>query len=306
MLAIVIPYYKLTFFKKTLQSISNQTDKRFKVYIGNDASSENPEALLEKYKGKFDFSYYRFQTNLGGASLVKQWERCIALSNNEEWIMILGDDDVLGENVVENFYKNLKEIKLNSNVVRFASCKIDREGIETSSIYYNPKIGSATDIIFKGVRSSLSEYVFPKNNIVNIGFKDFPLAWYSDVLAVLEFSEFKNVFSINEAVVYIRISDISISGSQDNNKLKSKAKFYFYSYLLNNKLNKFSNYEKEELFFRFNKCYINNKKEFKFLMNITVSYLIKFLPKELLKFYFSIFFGIKKINIRYEKRGKSI
>jgi hypothetical protein len=213
---------------------------------------------------------------------------------------------VLGDNVVENFYKNLKEIKFNFNVVRFASCKIDREGIETSPIYQNPKIGSATDIIFKGVRSSLSEYVFQRNKIVNIGFKDFPLAWYSDVLAVLEFSDFKNVFSINEAVVYIRISNLSISGNQDNNKLKSKAKFYFYYYLLNNKLKEFSNYEKEELFFSLNKCYINNKKELEFLLKITKLYTKIFLPKELFKFYFSILFGLKKINLKNEKRRRSI
>jgi hypothetical protein len=40
MLAIVIPYYKIRFFEATLQSVAIQTDKRFKVYIGNDASDE--------------------------------------------------------------------------------------------------------------------------------------------------------------------------------------------------------------------------------------------------------------------------
>lgn len=38
MLAIIIPYYKFTFFEATLQSLANQTDQRFKVYIGDDAS----------------------------------------------------------------------------------------------------------------------------------------------------------------------------------------------------------------------------------------------------------------------------
>ena len=47
MLAIVIPYFKLTFFEETLQSLANQTDQRFKVYIGDDASLENPSDLLE-------------------------------------------------------------------------------------------------------------------------------------------------------------------------------------------------------------------------------------------------------------------
>ena len=73
MLAIVIPYYKRSFFKETLQSLANQTDKRFKVYIGDDASPENPLDLLEHYKGSFDFEYKRFETNEGATSLVKQW-----------------------------------------------------------------------------------------------------------------------------------------------------------------------------------------------------------------------------------------
>jgi hypothetical protein len=73
MLAIIIPFYKLTFFDETLQSLANQTDKHFKVYIGDDASLEK----LFKYKGKFDFVYQRFETNLSGISLTQQWERCI-------------------------------------------------------------------------------------------------------------------------------------------------------------------------------------------------------------------------------------
>ena len=35
MLAIVIPYYKYSFFEETLISLSNQPDKRFKIYIGD-------------------------------------------------------------------------------------------------------------------------------------------------------------------------------------------------------------------------------------------------------------------------------
>jgi hypothetical protein len=39
---------------------------------------------------------------LGGTSLTKQWERSIALIN-EEGGYDFGDDDVLGSNVVETF-----------------------------------------------------------------------------------------------------------------------------------------------------------------------------------------------------------
>jgi hypothetical protein len=50
-------------FEATLQSLVNQTDQRFHVYIGDDASPENPLPLLEKYRQN-DFSYYRFEENL--------------------------------------------------------------------------------------------------------------------------------------------------------------------------------------------------------------------------------------------------
>ncbi len=50
MLAIIIPYYKLTFFEETLQSLVNLTDERFKVYIGNDGIPEDPSYLFQKNK----------------------------------------------------------------------------------------------------------------------------------------------------------------------------------------------------------------------------------------------------------------
>jgi hypothetical protein len=42
-----------------------KTDKRFKVYIGNDASDEDPTQLLEKFQNQFDFEYQYYETNLG-------------------------------------------------------------------------------------------------------------------------------------------------------------------------------------------------------------------------------------------------
>jgi len=232
MLAIIIPYYKLTFFENTLESLLNQTDKKFKVYIGDDASPDSPINILKKFEGQFDYVYHRFDENLGSSSLTKHWERCVALANGEEWVMILGDDDVLGKNVVEAFYLNLREAKT-VDVIRFASCKIDENGDVTSSVYYHPKTESSVDFLFKKKkRNSLSEYVFKRSQIIEIGFKNFPLAWCSDILAVLEFSNFNLVHSINEAIIYIRISALSISGNQDNVRLKNLASEEFSSFII--------------------------------------------------------------------------
>lgn len=228
MLAIVIPYYKLTFFEETLQSLANQTDKRFKVYIGDDTSPENPQTLLEKFNGQFDFVYHRFESNLGSISLTQQWERCIALTDNEEWVNILGDDDVLGENVVQQFYSHLQSIKQhNCSVVRFATQIINRYGISTSKKFIHPRTETAIDFInrkfSKKTRSSLGEYLFKSADIKLKGFVDFPLAWHSDDNAVIEFSKSNIIYSINESCFFIRVSDESITGSSCNTNKKAMA-----------------------------------------------------------------------------------
>ncbi|MCB4234494.1 glycosyltransferase [Kaistella anthropi] len=115
MLTVVIPYFKISYFEETLKSLANQTDQRFKVFIGDDASPECPAELLRKYQGAFSFSYRRYSENLGGKNLTKQWERCLE-NVQSEWFMILGDDDYLSENAVEEFYKNIQES--NSQVPR--------------------------------------------------------------------------------------------------------------------------------------------------------------------------------------------
>lgn len=266
MLAIVIPYFKLTFFEETLLSLANQTNKRFKVYIGNDASPESPLLLLEKYKDKFDFVYHEFESNLGGISLVQQWNRCIAKVEAEEWLMILGDDDVLSENVVEEFYKNSNEInELNSNVIRFATVVIDASGKEISKKYTHPKLETGSDFLIRkfkgGTRSSLSEYIFKKEQVDAIKLKDFPLAWSSDVLAVIEFSDFKNIFTINNVIVSFRQSGLNISSQQDSIE-KNNAWFKFYSYLLRNYGKKYPKELVDTLFDRLEKVQLNNKKAF--------------------------------------------
>lgn len=294
MLAIIIPYYKITFFEETLKSLASQTDKQFKVYIGDDASTENPSNLLQKYQGQFSFVYHKFEENLGSISLVKQWERCISLTKNEEWMMVLGDDDVIGKNVVQQFYANLPDIVNTSNVVRYASCKINEKGAEISKIYDNPKIESSVDFLFRKSRSSLSEYIFNSKQIKEIGFKDLPLGWFSDVLGVLEFSNFGNVFSINEAIVYVRISKLSISGNKDNLSIKERATFDFYYYLISQKNKMFNEFQQSVLQHKVNKRYLNNKKNVILFFKISKYYAANFLIKEYFIFLNSIFLSISK------------
>jgi glycosyltransferase involved in cell wall biosynthesis len=255
MLAIIIPYFKLTFFEATLQSLADQTDKRFKVYIGDDASPEDCSALLKQFQEKFDFIYHRFTTNLGVTALTKQWERCIALSADEEWLMILGDDDVLSENVVEEFYKNLGEIiNVGCNVIRFATQVIDAIKSTHSAVQKHLKTEeNAASFYFKRfkgqVRCSLSEHIFKRKVYLKHGFESYPLAWHSDDYAWLNFAENRPIYCINDAFLKISISSESISGNNKNLNSKNLAASLFYLDLIQNKLYLFSKEQRLDLLY---------------------------------------------------------
>lgn len=281
MLAIVIPYYKIRFFETTLASLSSQTDQHFKVYIGNDASPENPNDLLEKYKGKFDFVYHRFEENLGSVSLTQQWERCLEMVIEEDWVMILGDDDVLSQNCIANFYDNTIEIEKHAiHVIRYATVVIDENGKKISKIHKHPKLEKSTDFLMRklkgGTRSSLSEFIFRKKVLDTFLFKDFPLAWYSDYLAVLECTNFDYMFTINNALVFFRLSGINITSKRDNMVLKNIGTFQFYYFLLQEKKLFFDSPQIEILHFNLEKTFLDNKKNKTFWVQLTKLYFFNF------------------------------
>jgi glycosyltransferase involved in cell wall biosynthesis len=266
MLAIVIPYYKFIFFDKTLQSLENQTNKNFKVFIGDDNSPESPLSLIEKYNGSIDLVYQKFDTNLGGISLVQQWKRCVDLVQDASWIMILGDDDCLSNTAVAEFYENINTIiENNIKVIRFSSQIINDKEEKLSDVYHHPLFETTNDFFYrkyKGItRSSLSEYVFEAEKLKNNFFHDFPLAWHSDDLAVLECSNFKTIYSIKDAIVLVRISNFSISGRTDLIAEKQNASKQYYQRLLYHYANRFDKqnlqliFRKVEYFFYPNKSF---------------------------------------------------
>jgi glycosyltransferase involved in cell wall biosynthesis len=301
MLAIVIPYFKPDFFESTIASLANQTDKRFKIYVGNDASKSSPRPLLEKYKAYLDFYYKEFEENMGGKSLVKQWERCLALTKDEGWVVILGDDDVIGEDFVASFYQHLPIIEYQGNeVIRYATVVIDQAGNAISKTYVHPVQETAQDFIVRRIqgqtRSSLSEYIFKKETLFKIGFRELPLAWYSDILAVFEIAIGKGIYTINESKVFFRSSGHNISSRTDNQALKTQASFKFMHYLLEKWGKSFNDQQKETLLNRFEKTFFNNKKNLYFWKQFSAYYLKN------LYFRRYIFFGVGILKVMIKKK----
>lgn len=252
MLAVVIPYFKIDFFKICLDSLVNQTNQNFNVYIGDDASPENPEEILKEYSGKLSFEYKRFKNNLGNKSLVQHWSRCVEMTQGENWIMLLCDDDFIGNNVVETFYENIDFINFHeTNLVSFATQVIDEKNRPISKIYRRHKVMNYADFFFDrfvhGGRSSLSEYIFRYDIFKEKGFRDMPLAWHSDDLAWMDFVDFNKIIVFNEAKVLFRLSKKNVS--RPNYKLDTKviATRKFFQIILIESFNKFKKNERKQL-----------------------------------------------------------
>ncbi len=177
-LAIVIPYYKIDFLEKTVQSIVAQTNRDFVLYIGNDNSPHDPLPVLEQYLSNVEYQYFDYKENLGGKNLALQWARILE-NVKEEWFLILGDDDTVSENFVEEFYHHLNTIEEQKiNVVKFSQALMDEEGKILSSFTKYNTTESAVHLwlqkIYEGHRSSLSEHIFRKSAYEKYHFRNFP------------------------------------------------------------------------------------------------------------------------------------
>jgi glycosyltransferase involved in cell wall biosynthesis len=302
MLAIIIPYYKLTFFEATLQSLANQTDKRFKVYIGDDASPEDCSSLLQQFEGLFNFKYHRFEINLGGSSLTKQWERCIALSPNEKWLMILGDDDYISNNYIEEFYKHVNEIeKLEIKVIRFATRVIKPSG-KFSELFTHPKIENSTDFFFrkflKFSRGSLSEQIFRRDAYLKHGFRDFPLGWGADNFAWLDFTEFGKIYTINDSIAYFRISSENISRGGYKDEIKNETKYQYFTLIIKKYLKKFKKEQRLPLLLYYEQIVYNlNKTSFGFWLTLSKYFILESDLIQIIKFTRRILIHLKKRSL---------
>ncbi|PPL03157.1 glycosyltransferase [Parapedobacter indicus] len=254
MLAIVIPFFKIDFIEATLQSLTSQKNKNFNVYLGDDASPNDPRVLLKKFAVSVTIKYKKFEGRLGEKLLYEYWERCLGMIDHETWFMLLGDDDILSENVVDNFYKNLQIIEQEDiNVVKFSSVIIDGFGKEFTSSFKFQQVESSIDLYIKKLknesRSSLSEHIFKKSKYETCRFYPNPLVWHSDDMLILQASVFNKVFCINESIANIRVSAKSISGNQlMYNREKAEATISFHMELLENHHDRFSENRKAHIY----------------------------------------------------------
>ncbi len=241
-LAIVIPAYKVAFLSQTLNSLVAQTNKNFNVYIGDDLSPDNIKEVVDLYKNKLNITFKRFEFNIGASDLAKQWQRCINLIKNEDWIWVLPDDDIISFNCVEIFYKIVKSDINKDKLYRFQSEHIDENGNLLKELPICPPLENNIDFLIDKLKfkrnSSVAEYIFASKEYLSVdGFVSLPLAWGSDDLLWIKLSQTNDIITLPEGKVGLRQSKNNISNNIKSYKnIKFDAKYIYLKILLSDSL----------------------------------------------------------------------
>ena len=225
-LAIVIPAYKIDFFRATLDSLTEQTCKDFTVYVGDDCSPSDFYSLIKEYKDRLDIRYTKFDTNLGGKDLVAQWGRCIELTQGEPWIWLFSDDDVMSGTCVESFYKTIATDS-NHDLLHFDIDAIDADGKVIFKCRRFPDEISSLDFYMKKENDDIDcfvvEYIFSRKVYEETGgFQNFELAWGADIATWVKFSHAKGIRNIPRAHVYWRKSYANITPNRQREMVMRK------------------------------------------------------------------------------------
>lgn len=239
-LAIVIPAYKAMYLDAALESMAKQSQKSFQVYIGDDNSPEDLYSIVHKYTDKLEITYHRFEENIGGYDLVAQWERCIKLSKDEEWLWLFSDDDVMEERCVEYFFNSLLYTEEKYDLYRFNTTRINKFGniIKKNKPYPDILLMKQyAEHILSGADTFVVEYIFKRKRLFDIGgFVPFDLAWGSDTATWLALSSETAIYTIKGPRVRWRYGGINISSLQSDHGIANRkiaADLAFFEWLEN-------------------------------------------------------------------------
>lgn len=224
-LAIIIPAFKKKYFHQALGSLACQTNKNFKVYIGDDNSKEDLKVIVDAFIDDLDIKYHRFNENLGSKNLIDQWARCVGLSENEPWIWLFSDDDIADKDCVSNFFSTANNDKYTLDVYRFNTRIIDAQGNIKAYAPIGPDFESCEDLAYNlliGKRgNSMPDHIFSRQVYEETGgFVNTRFGQGADWATSIKFARKKGIKIIPNAFVHWRQSGSNLSSMAANRKNK--------------------------------------------------------------------------------------
>lgn len=234
-LAIVIPAYKPDYLEKTLASLAGQSCRDYSLYIGDDASPHDLKSIVDRYRNSINLKYHRFDNNLGGSNLVAHWERCLALCEDQDWVCLFSDDDMMEPGCIEAFAGC--EVPSNVDVLHFDIKLIDKEDRCLRDCPPFPETISSErffDLLFRRqLVARMPEFIFRRSFLEDSGIVPFGLAWRSDTATVLNAGLSGGIKTITGDLCHVlwRVSGSNISGNVGLARQKNQSNIDFFNWL---------------------------------------------------------------------------
>ncbi len=230
--SVAIPAFKRSFLKRCIASVLKQTYTNFELIIINDASPEDLLSVVEDFNDN-RIKYFVNSSNCGAENVVDNWNKCLEKASGE-YFVLLGDDDEMESNYLEEFIKVISANEKNdifhcrSYIINENSVKYDLTPVwaEYESVYDN-----ILHRLLNKREQFISDFVYRTSALkLAGGFYKMPLAWGSDDITSFILMKKNGIVHTNLPVFNYRRSQITISNS-GNMSLKLKAKLQYLDWI---------------------------------------------------------------------------
>ena len=213
--SILIPAYKATYIKETIQSVLNQTYNDFELIIVDDASPEPIRQIVEEFTDS-RIKYYRNEKNCGAERVVDNWNICLNYAKGD-YVICMGDDDKLVDCCLEEYVKIIKRypglgvyhgqaeiIDENSNFKYVTASRVEYES--AYSLIWHRWNGRSAQFI--------GDFLFDREKLVEKGgFVYLPYAWGSDEITAAMMAKENGIANTSKVIFQYRENERSISSS---------------------------------------------------------------------------------------------
>lgn len=231
--SFVLPAYKSDFLESSISSILSQIETDFELIIVNDASPYNLDSIVNAFSDS-RIRYIKNEINLGGKSLVSQWNKCLSYASGD-YVVLASDDDVYSPDYLSEMRKFV-QLYPNVNIYSTRKLIIDENDKVVDIDGYLGECMSCVDYMTQlfshRVYSSISNFMFSRCKLIEQGgFVDFPVAWYSDDAIVIKMSH--NGIAVSPKCLFsFRFSGQNLSTIRNievfNKKLVATSQFYYW------------------------------------------------------------------------------
>lgn len=223
--SICIPAYnRPEYLKKAIKSVLDQTFHDFELIISDDCSPIDLSPFVSEYKDK-RIKYFRQGSNLG---FIKNWNFCLNQCSGE-FIKIMGDDDVLLNNCIEDElfgFLNSSVGLVYSNLLIINENDLEVDEINSKNIYKlfnSDKVVNGGDFIKKYFLGELkvglpTAVLFKSEIIKKVGLFDENIGCPADIDMWLRMMTVSDFYYSDKIAIKCRIHPENLSKKLVQNK----------------------------------------------------------------------------------------